>query len=716
LKINLLLILATLLFRVTIIHSLDDNSMLLLKTVKEIESQYSVYHHHDVMIGPLGDRDNNFQASPYYHRFWFYSDNYNLYFIALSEVSHNFSEGVQTFRDGQSNGDKIILRIITQDKQCLTYNYYFYPHGTKEDMTTDSNFKNNYQWNSNYEYSSVLNDSLWLVKAKIPFSDMRYSGSVPYNFKVFIQKLSLVENKWFVYPYLTQSMGTNYFRQFSPLVIDHPIERDLGVRTNLHYTADYDLTKYAGSRWYNNIGLDVSFRPSSISVAKMSIQPDFSDTPLDSEVNIYNTKNPTTISENRRFFIEDFDVIALKPEYLYTRQIISPLIALKFNQIGEKNTFSWLILKDQYEYSTLLHSYKLTNRGDYWTALGYKQAYGNLYHTFNAYSRLSDNGKEQSILGYTSLTLTPLRKITFTPEFALSYTKTVYSSQPLRGSTGKVTAEYQDKLLTVTAKADYMSKDFSPRTGAVYDQDRSTLDINLLYQVFPKGEINNVLTNISCIRQFDVSYNSVVFDNVNLTSVFGFKDAISIYLTCNYAMEKANDKKYYSPIFKAGFNQEIKKGIYTDLSMQAGRAFIYANGKPLDVAGFLSLVPVVRVNLNPNSSLSFDANYIKYDYPQTSTFDNEFFLANYNLTTVYIDNLSLTQGLRSNNYRLGGDTPIEGELGYYVNVDWTVSSRLHFTFGYKTSDQRHYSSNNLMGSVWERIHKPTVYFKTELQL
>ncbi len=686
-----------------------DASIEYLSLIERIENNHR--SHKQINIGDIrmGNDKNNYSPSPFKEKHFLFYDSQNLYYTVIAEIDSSFSRGIEAVRDGDTVSDAIYLHLITQPESYMAYVYVFSPLGCKKDYTTDFGFRANYNWNSRYQYRSEINGNLWLIEAIIPFSDLRYSGSPPYMFSVMFRRTHYKSMSSFRYPYIDSKIGLEYYRSFYPITIETHISHQWTPRLKLHSTAVYDLQEEHGNNLADNTGLNFSLKPDQNSTARLAIQPDFSDTPLDSESNVYNSKYPPMIEENRSFFIEDYDLLAPRSDFWYTRKIISPVIALKFNRIQNNSALAVLALKDK-EYRDVMDS------GDYWLAAGYSKNVGNHQVIFNAYTRGSEDWADYNSIGYMILGIRPWKNITINPEFSFSYDHK--PSNNMVGTNGKLALAWQGEHLSLIGGSEYISRDFTASMGSINETDRANFTAQVGYQKYFDNYLNSLTSQLTMSTTYNLElttnhYQSIIFS----TNATGFKNALTLDYNADYSREYFNKVMHLIYAHTLGLSSSKYRYLMPSASFTYGKSIIYSQNCTAD---YYSFTPIIWTEINQNTTLGLGIYYIKYNAKQTDVFDNEYFFSNINLRTQFVDKISITQGIRVNNHTntlvpasdVASAILINGYIGYYANIDWMVTKHFNLVAGYKSKESRYRMGNERQLVVEDQ----NMYLKVEYQL
>ncbi len=664
--------------------------------------------HQQLEIGEIkmGDDKNYYVLSPLKEKHWLYYDTQNLYYTVVAVIDSTFSRGIEAGRDGDTYSDEIYLHLITQTESHLSYVYVFSPLGSKKDYTTDFSFRSNKNWNSNYLYRSEIQDNLWIIEAIIPFSDLRYSGVSPYKFSVMFRRTHRQSDSSYRYPHIDSRIGLNYYRSFYPIQIETKISHAWMQNLKIYTTAVYDLLNEHGNRLIDNTGLNFSIRPDKNSTARITIQPDFSDTPLDSESNVYNSKYPPMIEENRSFFIEDYDLLAARSDFWHTRQIINPMAAIKYNRTQDKSSLAILALKDKkYNY--------FAGSGDYWLASGYSRNIGSQQVIFNAYTRVSEDWEDHNSLGYLILGIRPWHRTSINPEFGLTYDRN--SGFNKVGTYGKLAAAWQGDHLSVMGGYEYISRDFTARMGSINETDRSNLNAQIGYQRHFTGHVNSISSQLSVSDTYNMRFNENFYRSIGLSSsITTFDNTLAASHYVHNAVESFEEKKH--SVFFSDLYLSLMKYSYIvpSLNLTYGKCIIYEHNI---TANYFSFTPKIWTMINQNTSLGMGAYYIKYNTILTDNFDNEYFLFNLNLQTRFVDKISITQGIRLNDYKsivepaTDTNSALQSNcyIGYYTNIEWKINYHINLIAGYKSRETR----LRMLGQRHFVVDEQNLYIKVE---
>jgi hypothetical protein len=281
-------------------------------------------------------------------------DEVNLYVRWEAKIDDNFNPGKYNNRDESDECDYLSLQLITGPNNNYAYYYQALPCGNKYDGIRRSDMSIDLAWNSNYSYTNTITDNLWTCQMTIPFKDLRYSGKPPYKWKLIVTRYLSHQEHFYSYPAVTTNMGLDYFRSAADITIDERPQRSLKP-----YIDAYVLGRLApqliGSSSSNNsvgatgieAGFDSSISFSPVANIQYSMNPDFSDVPLDIDDYRYTPDYWPVCPENRPFFVDEIDVFDLHSKPFYTRNIHQPLFATTFTRASNLLSYGLFFAHDR---------------------------------------------------------------------------------------------------------------------------------------------------------------------------------------------------------------------------------------------------------------------------------------------------------------------------------------------------------------------------------
>ena len=285
---------------------------------------------------------------------WLWRDQSNLYVRWEAKIDDTFNPGKFNNRDECDECDFLSLQLITGPNNHYAYYYQALPYGNKYDGIRRSDMSIDLAWNSNYNYTNTITDKLWTCQMTIPFKDLRYSGKPPYKWKLIVTRYLCKQEHYYSYPLVTTNMGLDYFRSAANVVIDERPKRSLKPHIDAYALGRLAVRLLESSHEDDpdegsgiEPGFDSSINISSSSKVKLSLNPDFSDLPLDIDEYRYNVNFWPVYPEKRPFFTEDIDIFDLNPNLFESRNIHQPLFGLNFTGATKVLSYGIMAAKDR---------------------------------------------------------------------------------------------------------------------------------------------------------------------------------------------------------------------------------------------------------------------------------------------------------------------------------------------------------------------------------
>jgi hypothetical protein len=270
---------------------------------------------------------------------WLWQDGPALVVRFEAAIDSSFTKGSLSVKDEGTYGDFLRVQLITIPDAYYAYYYAVYPLGNLQDGVRDVNMNVDYAWNSHYSYISTVGDSSWQVTMRIPLNELRFKQEKPYHWKIILTRYRYQGEEFYSLPYANTNMGKDYFLAAQDIELQTPVKHKLDISFRPYFVKSYDLISRTASYDPDHIGLDVALNPGQRIRIKVSLNPDFSDVPMDSAQDDYNSKYPPYYSENRFFFTEDIDAFGLDYDVLNTRNIVQPRLA--FKATGNSRILNW---------------------------------------------------------------------------------------------------------------------------------------------------------------------------------------------------------------------------------------------------------------------------------------------------------------------------------------------------------------------------------------
>ncbi len=295
---------------------------------------------------------------------WLWQDDKHLCFIMETHVDSTFVPGPVSTRDTSNTADYLRIQLITLPEAYYAYLYQFYATGNLFDAVRETG-RADYNFNTNYSYSSSITGNIWKVSGKIPLGELRFKHNPPYDWKIIITRHKDFTSEDFSLPPVKPNQKNDYFAKAYDIQLNQPIKRTLSLDFRPYIVKSYNLIDKTDSFDPDNIGLDIAFNPAQRTRIKLSLNPDFSDVPPDEAADIYNSKYPRYYTENRFFFTEDLDAFGVSYDNFYSRRIIKPTVA--FKATGNSKSLNWGVLAARDK--EIIESGMILNRDDYFQVL-----------------------------------------------------------------------------------------------------------------------------------------------------------------------------------------------------------------------------------------------------------------------------------------------------------------------------------------------------------
>ncbi|MBP7205355.1 MAG: hypothetical protein KBA54_02445 [Candidatus Cloacimonetes bacterium] len=270
---------------------------------------------------------------------WLWQDGSDLMVHFEAAIDSTFTQGSLTVKDEGTTADYLRVQLITIPDAYYAYYYVAFPLGNLQDGVRGSDMSIDLAWNSHYSYTSQHSDSLWTVTMRIPLGELRFKQDKPYRWKIILHRNLEDSQDFYALPYSNTKMGKDYFLKAQDIVLPNPVQHQLDIALKPYFVKSYDLISRSASWDPDHVGLDLALNPGQRTRIKVSLNPDFSDTPMDSAQDDYNSKYPPYYDENRFFFTEDIDAFGIDYDVLNTRNIVQPRFA--FKATGNSRILNW---------------------------------------------------------------------------------------------------------------------------------------------------------------------------------------------------------------------------------------------------------------------------------------------------------------------------------------------------------------------------------------
>lgn len=626
---------------------------------------------------------------------WLWHDSNNLHLYWESEKGENFTEGIFTREDKWIEADFVRLQLITDINNYYAYLFYAFPLGNKYDGIRNSSLGIDTSWDSGYKYTTSVENSIWKCHMVIPFKDIRFHGKSPYNWKIILTRRTKEPDEYYSAPYVSLKDGKDYFRKAIDIIIEDQIHGSKNYRIRPYLAMHYDIKGDDFSFNIENTGLDFSYNPGFASRVKVSINPDYSDVPMDSETDIYNLRHPPHFSENRYFFVEDLDVFGISSgsdifNLFYSRHIMQPRIALKVTADTPEYSYGILSAWDK----EVKVDTTVTNPDDLYNMLAYKRKFTNLSLQFTLLNRMNKDyhnevlhilvpswevAKNHSLFGMLDLSLQE---------------KNDESQSGYLGGVG-YNGRYKD--LEWHVDIFQISENFSPDMGWIDVTDVFGGDINTSIGREPNRKVIKEYGGFIGyhILKYNKS-NDLFLENLSLNIWMNTQNKINPWINYNIGKEGYKDNIYDYDNLWVGISWDMRD--WLKWSIQTG----FVNQLVYDLEDVYKFRCYV---FSLSGTLSRYLRYylwatrnIYYDFPPDAVsrgLDDDYWIGNADLTLSLSNQIGITSGLRFNNYETGEQSTY---LGMFVNFSWEFMPDCNLYLGYKNAseeiDQKFESSLN----------------------
>jgi hypothetical protein len=580
---------------------------------------------------------------------WLWHDKDNLHIFWEAEIDVNFEKGKLANTDEWTDCDFFRIQIITDVKNYYAYYFYSFPFGNKFDGIRNSDMRQNEDWNSNYKYENIISDNLWTSSIKIPLNDLRFYGNPPYKWKIILTRYFEKANDFYSFPYGKIDMGKDYFRTAYDITINEELSQNKNYRITPYFIKKYDLMEETGSFDPENIGLDFSYNPTSATKVKLSINPDFSDIPMDSESDNFNVRYAPSFEENRYFFIEDLDVFGVSSNLFYTRHIMQPQYAVKLTGNSENFSYGFLSAMDK----KVVEDDEILNNDDIYNMLALRPKWENLSIQMTLLNRMNKDYHNEVFI------INPTWEFMKNQSIWCELDATIKDGSDIEKKYGySFYCGYNGKKGDVNWSIDgsHMSKDYNADMGRVYQTDYTALNADIWQNSEPNGKIiKKYGSAIWLHKAFENESKDLLGQNGGLNFWINSPHKINLSINGNIGQESYNDSVYTWDDIYAGIGTWNISWLSARISYSIGHSLVY-NLSEIYKKDYLNLALWGDIG-----------NNLSYNISAFQNFSNK---------------LSITNGLRYNNYE-SGET--KAYLGFFSNLRYEFKDSCNLYLGYKTA-------------------------------
>ncbi|MFH1862629.1 MAG: DUF5916 domain-containing protein, partial [bacterium] len=234
-------------------------------------------------------------------------------------------------RDRLYASDKIYIGFDPYHDHRTGFYFGANPHGVMEDGIFFNDNHSETNWDGYWKVATAITDSGWAAEFQIPFSTLRFlsSDSVQtWGFNVARYILRYREESAWQEVSRDQDVQISRFGHLTGLSDIHPGQ---GLEFRPSFTGDFiekGQEPIRSDLSYENLGLDLKYRPIPNLTVDATLNPDFAQIEADDEV-INLSEYPVYLTEKRPFFLEGAGLFDTYWELFYSRRITNPDVGLK---------------------------------------------------------------------------------------------------------------------------------------------------------------------------------------------------------------------------------------------------------------------------------------------------------------------------------------------------------------------------------------------------
>ncbi len=604
---------------------------------------------------------------------WLWHDTDNLHILLEAEIDENFTKGKLATTDEWIDCDFFRIQIITDVKNYYAYMFCSFPFGNQYDGIRKSDLNIDTSWNSNYKYENNISSNLWKCTMVIPFKDLRFYGKPPYEWKIILTRYFQKEDAFYSFPYGTINMGKDYFRTANDITINEELAKNKNYKISPYFVKKYDLIKETDSFDPKNVGLDFSYNPNSAAKMKFSINPDFSDVPMDNVQDNFNIRYAPSYAENRYFFIEDLDAFGVSSNLFYSRHIMQPQYAVKLTGNSDNFSYGFLSAMDK----KVSQDGEILNNDDIYNMFAFKPKWENLSIQITFLNRMNKDYHNEVIV------INPVWEFIKNHSIKCEINATIKNKSEIKNKKGySLYCEYYGKKgdINWSSSASHKSKDYNADMGLVHETDFTTLNANIWQNTEPNSKFIKMYgSSIWLYRAFISKNNDLLEQNIGVSFRLKLPMKINLRLKANIGQENYNNTIHtWDSIYTS-----IEKYYFTFLNIKISYSFnhtLFYNLYEVFKKDYLNLE--ILGDIGANLSYNVSAHRTRYfNFPSDSGVDDKYWIANSNITIIFSNNFSLTNGFRFNTYESTFSTAY---IGIFSNLSFEFKENCNLYLGFKT--------------------------------
>lgn len=622
-------------------------------------------------------------------RIWLWYDEENLYVQVESVIDSTFSPGNFAQRDLDSKGDYLFLNLITNPQTKYAYHFSATPSGSLAEGTKDINQGSSYDWNSSYSYTTNQNDTLWTVVFKIPFKDMRFNANPPYKWRFTLSRYHEKNREYYAVPYYKESNSKDFYDKAIDITLTHKIKGKQDWKFRPYFVKSYDLVNKTSTFDPENVGLDISFNPSTKTKLKVALNPDFTDVPPDDASNIYNSKYPPYLWENRFFFIEDIDAFGVDDDMFYTRNIVQPQLAVKFTGNHNAWNYGYLGARDK----KITEEGEIINSDDFYQLASVINKGDRHRVIFSGASRMNDGYYNHFGMGYWNYEFVKDLYIGSSHLYSFKYREEDAGSEEINKSGMINTVKFSATPGNWDINASYVNL-----------QKDVVLDMGYLYETGLEGYSGDVGWYLSprekYLRSLSVSaytgYTNALEANkpfrhagASLITVLSFLPKYSFLGMLSRNREEYLGREHDTWNVMVNFNFGRWQEFIPQVAYTTGKTTIYSLNQ---TKNFSNLRLAANGRASRNLSWSAHLLHYVYDYdklnfietpigPLPLLLDNSYQIANAKLIYNFSNEMTISNGVSVSTYERSNT---HADVSFYSNFRYEFKKDWFLYLGYKT--------------------------------
>ncbi|RLC55355.1 MAG: hypothetical protein DRH89_07840 [Candidatus Cloacimonadota bacterium] len=580
--------------------------------------------------------------------------------------------------DVSAQADQLCVQIITDQINYYSYGFIANPLENKSDFVRSTSHSLDYDWNSSYEYTSTNQNSKWIVIMKVPFKDLRFNVKPPYQWKIILTRYLKNEDKYYTTPFLTTQMGKDYFRNAIDITINEEIRRDRNFYLRPFSIIKSDLLENETKFDHENFGFDLSFNPTSSSKLKATYNPDFSDVPIDDETNDFNSKYASFYAENRYFFIKDFNALGINSTSFYSRQIVQPDYAVKFT--GKTNLLTYGVLSSKAKQVANKDGI-IINSNDIYNIIALKPSTENFSFQFTLLNRMNKDYHNEVLHLKPNWEFQKDQYLWFDINLSI---KDTLENNSTKGYYGIVGYDYRNNDYNFTMSATQMSRDYTVDMGKIYEDDYYGWNFNsTLNREFKNKLLRSIKSNIDASEEIDNKTSRLLERYAHFDLCLNSNYHLDFELDCTSVKEFYSEKYFdkYQISFQTTWSKPKLFNAFVGINYV--NYIIYALNN--DYQGrYLQMGLRGIIYKYASYSISVD-NMNYFNIPTVDNVDNNYWLANMDISFSFSNNLDLTSGIRFNNYEYYDQSQ---HIGLFSNLRWQFKKRSYVYLGYNSANDK----------------------------